>query len=398
MLYLQKIKAFRGIQLRKAFLVFLRAGILPGGEKEWKSEGEGGTMIKEKRKVRNCSIDIFRYVCAVLVVGIHTHPLSDFNYEAGYIFSDIVPRIAVPFFFAAAGYFYIQKLESGKKPFFPYVKGILATYFLWSVVYNIVIMAREHPDIRPFLASCAYRFLVTGTYEHFWFFPALLFAVCFTTLLFQQGGKRLLVPFSIFLYIIGCLGCSYYKLAVELPGLGSLFLLPQFGLARRVLLMGLPFFASGYLVYKIEKQMGKTVSKKGLYLMTGAAAAIWLAEIGMVRKFGWEDNIILTFGLYPLVAAVMLILLRNPMPAYQDFSDKCAKLAEFTYYTHPLLIDALSFLWLRLMHKEMTATPLFLLTVAATAAAWLLIHNLFYLIKKVLNGENSYGRKKRTLE
>lgn len=163
MLYLQKIKAFRGIQLRKAFLVFLRAGILPGGEKEWKSEGEGGTMIKEKRKVRNCSIDIFRYVCAVLVVGIHTHPLSDFNYEAGYIFSDIVPRIAVPFFFAAAGYFYIQKLESGKK---------------------------------PFLASCAYRFLVTGTYEHFWFFPALLFAVCFTTLLFQLGGKRLLVPFS----------------------------------------------------------------------------------------------------------------------------------------------------------------------------------------------------------
>lgn len=144
--------------------------------------------------------------------------------------------------------------------------------------------------------------------------------------------------------------------------------------------------------------MGKTVSKKGLYLMTGAAAAIWLAEIGMVRKFGWKDNIILTFGLYPLVAAVMLILLRNPMPAYQDFSDKCTKLAEFTYYAHPLLIDALSFLWLRLMHKEMTATPLFLLTVAATAAAWLLIHNLFYLIKKVLNGENSYGRKKRTLE
>ncbi len=130
--------------------------------------------------------------------------------------------------------------------------------------------------------------------------------------------------------------------------------------------MGLPFFASGYLVYKIEKQMGKAVSKKGLYLMTGAA--------------------------------VMLILLRNPMPAYQDFSDKCAKLAEFTYYAHPLLIDALSFLWLRLMHKEMTATPLFLLTVAATAAAWLLTHNLFYFIKKVLNGENSYGRKKRTLE
>lgn len=364
--------------LRKAFIIFSKAEILPGSEKEWKSKGEKGTMAKGKRKARNCSIDIFRYVCAILAVGIHTHPLADFSYEAGYIFGNIVPRIAVPFFLAAAGYFYIQKLERGEKPFFPYVKRLLIPYFIWSVVYNIVIMAREHPDIPHFLAGCLYRFLVTGTYEHFWFFPALLFAVCFTTLLFKIGRKGLLVPFSILLYIIGCLGCSYYKLAVELPGLGSLFVSSRFVLIRRVLLMGVPFFVSGYLVYKIEKRVEKLTGKNGLYLVVGVVAAVWLAEIYMVRKFGWEDNIILTFGLYPLVVMVMLVLLRNPMPAYKDFSSKCAKLSEFTYYSHPLVMDALSFLWLRLMHKEIAATLLFLLTVAVTAAIGLLIYTLFY--------------------
>ena len=68
--------------------------------------------MRAKEKVRNCSIDIFRYVCAIMVVGIHTQPLSEFSYEAGYIFSNIVPRIAVPFFFTAAGYFYVKKLET----------------------------------------------------------------------------------------------------------------------------------------------------------------------------------------------------------------------------------------------------------------------------------------------
>lgn len=344
-------------------------------EKRENRVGEENAMTKEKGKVRNCSIDIFRYVCAIMVVGIHTQPLSEFSHEAGYLFSNIVPRISVPFFFAAAGYFYVQKLEKGQKPFFPYVKRLLIPYFIWSVIYNIVdFIAREHSDIKHFLAGCVYRFVVTGTWEHFWFFPALLFAVCVTTLLFRAGGKKMLIPFSIFSYAIGCLGCSYYKLAVRLPGLGSLFLHPRFDLVRRVLLMGFPFFVCGYLVYKIEKRIERLTGDKGLYLMAGVIATVWLAEIAMVRTFEWENNIILTFGLYPLVVVTMLILLKNPLPACRNFSGKCAALADFTYYSHPLCMEALSLLGPWLVHQEMTATLMFLSTVAITAMVGLVIH------------------------
>lgn len=359
--------------LRKAFVIFSWVEILFLGEKVRKPSREENIMTKEK--ARNCSIDIFRYVCAIMVVGIHTWPLSDFSCEAGDIFSNIVPRIAVPFFFAVAGYFYVQKLEKGQNPFFPYVKRLLIPYFIWSVIYNTVdFIAREHSDIKYFLAGCLYRFIVTGTWEHFWFFPALLFAVCATTLVFKAGGKNVLIPFSICLYVIGCLGCSYYKLAVGLPGLGSLFLLPQFDLVRRVLLMGFPFFVCGYLVYRIENRMEKPAMDRRLYLVAGVAAAVWLAEIGMVRIFEWENNIILTFGLYPLVVVIMLILLRNPMPTCKNFSGKCAVLADFTYYSHPLCMEALSLLSFWLLNQEMPATLMFLLTVAITAMMGLLIH------------------------
>lgn len=89
--------------------------------------------------------------------------------------------------------------------------------------------------------------------------------------------------------------------------------------------------------------------------------------------FGWGNNIIITFGLYPLVAVTLLILLRNPLPAYRDFSDKCAALADFTYYSHPLFMEAFSLAGVWLLNREISATPMFLLTVSATFAIGLFV-------------------------
>ncbi|MCM1458720.1 MAG: acyltransferase [Bacteroides sp.] len=210
-------------------------------------------MIKDTTKTRICSIDIFKYACAIMVVAIHAHPFSDVNKELGYIFTEIIPRIAVPFFFAVSGYFYIPKLENDKNPFFPYFTRLLSTYFIWSIFYYFVAFIRNgHLDLKDFLIKSIYQFIVTGSHYHFWFFPALIFAVCFTTLLFKFKCNKLCIPLSIFLYIIGCLGCSYYEIGTKIPILQNLFLSSHFNLIRRVLLMGVPFFISGYLVYKIK--------------------------------------------------------------------------------------------------------------------------------------------------
>lgn len=331
-------------------------------------------MAENERKIRNCSIDIFRYICAIMVVMIHTQPFSDIDDRAGYIFAQIVPRIAVPFFFAAAGYFYIPKLEKGQKPFFPYIKRLLAGYSVWSLLYYIVdFKGWGHSDIKNFVVSCAYQFIVTGSHGHFWFFTALIFAVCFTTLLFMAGGRRILIPLSVVLYAIGCIGCAYYELGIRIPVLGELFLLPQFNLVRRDLFMGVPFFACGYLVSRIQGWAESKVSDRRLYCLAGLAIVVWLAEIQLVRVMEWETNIILTFGLYPLVVIALLILLRNPLPAYDDFSGRCSALAEFTYYSHPFCIQCLSWLGYRLLQREITATPMFFLTIAATATVGFLI-------------------------
>ena len=64
-----------------------------------------------KNNQRNNSIDIFRLICAVLVIIIHTRPFEDQNELLGYIVVQILPRIAVPFFFCVSGYYYFHALK-----------------------------------------------------------------------------------------------------------------------------------------------------------------------------------------------------------------------------------------------------------------------------------------------
>ena len=187
----------------------------------------------EISKSRNCSIDIFRYICAIMVIAIHTHPFEDINSGLGYVCTQVIPRIAVSFFFAVSGYFYIKKMLSGEKIFFSYIKRTLQIYIIWSVIYFLLDFVTKEKSITTFIKDCVISFFVTGSYYHFWYFPALIFSVCVVTLLYKMKGIKLLLPVSILLYIIGCLGCSYYSIGNKIPILGELYSNPHFYIIRR---------------------------------------------------------------------------------------------------------------------------------------------------------------------
>ena len=143
-------------------------------------------------KQRNNSIDIFRYVCALMVVAIHAHPFCELGVNADFFFSTLLPRIAVPFFFAASGYFYIKKLESGaERCFSRYLKRIVTTYALWSVIYFIFTFCKGgYSALKWFAVSSIYNFFVKGSYYHFWFFPALIISVCLITVFYKMNLKK----------------------------------------------------------------------------------------------------------------------------------------------------------------------------------------------------------------
>lgn len=327
-------------------------------------------MTMPETKTRNCSIDIFRYFCAVLVVAIHTHPLYDVRSSLGYVFTSIVPQISVPFFFATAGYFYMGRLENGQTPFRPYIRRLLTTYFLWSCLYFLVDFIQwGHQDLKGFVISCALRFVLKGSHYHFWFFPALMLAVCLATLLYRAGLRRGILALGLALYLIGCLGSAYSFFGLFIPGLNRVYTAPQFDLILKNLLKGFPFFVSGYLVYRLRERLPSALPRPAL----PAAALFWLTEIILLRTLNGQGSIDLTLGQYPLTVLTLLTLLEFPLPERRELSEKCRALANFTYYAHPLFIMGLSALSTALLHRPLSETPLFLLTAGLSCLTGLVI-------------------------
>lgn len=323
-------------------------------------------------KGRYSSIDIFRYICAILVIAIHTGPFAEMNPAAGFAAKEIIPRIAVPFFFMASGYFYIKKLRNGGKPFKQYMKRLVQIYAAWSLLYFLLAFAQwGYTDLKGFFVKCLLSFFFYGSAYHFWFFPALIYAVCFTNLLWKSDMKGLILPLSFVLYGIGVLGCSYYNIGKAIPVLGRLYEHPQFTDIRRIIFMGFPFFAGGQLVIKMEER----ISKRPALFLWASSIIIWLLEIGIVIKMRYQRSLVLTFGLYLLVLSTLIVLLKNDLPYLRQAAGLCRKLAGFTYYSHPAFILLINFAFRALGSEPLPIpdTALFFLTVVVTFIAGIVI-------------------------
>ena len=60
-------------------------------------------------------LDRFRIIAAVLVIAIHTSPLSSFTAEGDFFLTRILARIAVPFFFMVTGQFVLPDIISRRR-------------------------------------------------------------------------------------------------------------------------------------------------------------------------------------------------------------------------------------------------------------------------------------------
>ena len=316
--------------------------------------------MAQTKTSRNQCIDLFRFVCSIMVVAIHTQPLSELGDTAVFLTTQVIPRIAVPYFFAASGYFYTKKLQTSA-PILPYLCKLLLTYTIWSVPYYAVDFLKwGYKAPLSFVIDCAISFFIYGSSYHFWFFPALFFSITLTTILWKCSRQKLLIALSLAAYALGCLGCSYQNLSIHIPILQNLYLSDHFTLIRRVVLMGFPFFVSGYLVQIVSDRMSR--SDRHISITKGLMFffSLWIIEIYIVTSANLADNIVITPMLYPLVITTLMYLLQNPFPISHNTGYRCRSSANFMYYAHPLFIMALN-------PFQMSETTLFVLTVALTA-------------------------------
>lgn len=284
------------------------------------------------------SLNYLKLICAYLVVAIHTCPFSEINETLGFIATQVVPRVAVPLFFAISGYFYIKTLQSGKKPFARYMKRLIVTYIAWSAVYFPITFYNRvfvnGATIKSFVINYAMDFFWYGLHFHFWYFPALIICIIITTAFYKMNQLKLLYVGSLFLYVIGVIGCAYNKIGLMIPGLSVLYSSGMFESIRRVFMMGLPFFMIGFIADKPFKK------EKKQYLIPAVITciALFLFEIALVVKVKIQNGVVITFAMYPLVLCIFRLCLEHPMRDRVKYSNDCRKLSGFIYYVHPLAV------------------------------------------------------------
>jgi peptidoglycan/LPS O-acetylase OafA/YrhL len=173
------------------------------------------------------SIDFIKFFAILAVVIIHIFPLDGFT---GYFIIDNIARFAVPFFFAASGYFFAQKMIQKDSSFFylkSYVMKLTKIYFAWLIfyaIYDVLLILLKGNDIQGNLDKYFDKFTLLNLFYYgkgtsgyqLWFLTALIWSTIIVYLFIKFKKIGVLFVLSIVLNLLGLLGQAY-TMFFELP-------------------------------------------------------------------------------------------------------------------------------------------------------------------------------------
>ena len=159
------------------------------------------------------ALDRFRLLSALLVVAIHTGPLSSLSETGDYLLCRGLARLAVPFFFTVTGFFLLPRAaQQGLSALKQFWKKGLLLYGGAIVLYLPVMVYTGYFRQDELPIHLARDLVFNGTFYHLWYLPAVLLGAAVAFPLARH--TRLALPVCTALYLFGLLGDSYYGLGL----------------------------------------------------------------------------------------------------------------------------------------------------------------------------------------
>ena len=335
-------------------------------------------------------LDRFRLVGALLVVAIHTSPLTFISVDADFFLTRVLARIAVPFFLMVTGQFVLPRIlqpgpRAGRR-LRRYLARTGMLYLACILLYlPLGIYAGHYKEMTP--AKLLQLLIWDGTFYHLWYFPACMLGVTALYLFSRCLGMRTVTVLCVILYLLGLSGDSYYGLTTYLPTLhdlcdlgfrvwsytrNGLFLAPLF------LIMGIHMGKLwGENQYPQENTLtGETIGSR----LPGApalAAGLSLSLLGMTGEAFLLRHLesLRHDSMYLLLVPVMYCLYGLLLRWFCPARPKLRKISMLVYILHPAVIVAVR-ICARLPHMlplmEHSLIHYLAVCTASLAAAWLL--------------------------
>lgn len=153
------------------------------------------------------SLDLTKFIAALMVVLIHTAPLEPYCAIADFYTKDVAARLAVPLFFAISGLFFDRR-PAPRKTF----RRIGLLYLGWSAVYLLLQLPQWYragwwgPHV---IVDYTLGLVTKGSYYHLWYLLASLYAIGPMYLLVKRDSPRMMLAVCSLCWLTECLTYSY---------------------------------------------------------------------------------------------------------------------------------------------------------------------------------------------
>lgn len=282
------------------------------------------------------AIDDFRLVAALLIVAIHTAPLSSFHETADFLVTYCFGRIGVPFFLMVTGFFvlapYQKKRQSGigSRGVGKFLKKTAVLYLISILLY--MPLKIYSGNISDSIGGWLKEIFFDGTFYHLWYLPAVILGCLLIVGLLQFCSPMAVSVLVFVLYVLGVLGDSYYNLISQIPVLKTayegLFLVSSY--TRNGI-----FFAPIFLWMGVLLANGKIrISQKTAGIGFAISLAGMLVEGFVSFYFEWQKHNSMYFLLIPVMFFLFELLLLQQGKEIEIARD----LSMYIYILHPLCI------------------------------------------------------------
>ena len=277
------------------------------------------------------SLDKFRLFASILIVAIHTYPLSSINENLDFVFTHIFCRIGVPIFLMITGYFVLPKGIQDKKSLMKYTKKIAKIYFLCMVLYLPVnIYAGKLKGIS--FVGILKSIFIDGTFYHLWYFPALILGIWITYFIIKHiKNKNGLILVSI-LYVIGLFGDSYFGIAEKWSVTKTFYdaIFNIFDYTRNGLFYVPIFLYLGYIM----KNINWKISKRDNIIFIIISLVLMILEGMILHHFNLQRHDSMYFMLIPTMIGIFNFILQNK----NENNKQLRNIATIIYIIHPMFI------------------------------------------------------------
>ncbi|MDJ1471568.1 acyltransferase [Xanthocytophaga flava] len=351
------------------------------------------TLTTSAKRTYN-GIDLMKFLAAFLVISIHTRPFYDIHPVLGFLFENIITRVAVPFFFISSGFLFFTKvLETSsvseqRKLLVGFLKRILVLYLLWTLIYlpyDLYFIYKKKHDLVATLLTYLQRLLLWGSHFHLWYLLSLMYCTVIVYFFVEIKRFRTLLAVGILLYLTGLLGDTYHGLLNPDTLLGKMYAFYNyyFDTTRNLIFFGSIFLALGAMIAWYRPAFNRT--QLVLYIIL--FGLLYLAEALLIQHHDLALEYNMYLFLVPLVTFLFLWFRKLYFAFLTPYVGWLRTLSLGMYCSHGIFMTVVFYVFDKLgMSVDQYSTLFFIgVTLLSLCLSWLMAHSKNKWIQRLIS-------------